>query len=161
MLPDPEGPGRREAIERVLGDHAAAVGPAVPPREAARSLRWARAALALPADPDRPLAFADERLVELALAAAGEPLAELRARRLGALDALPPRAPRAARGDARAPGSTIRAARRPQRPRCTCTRRPSATAWPSCASCSATSSTIRARALSSRCALRAPAGDAQ
>jgi len=90
VLPDPEGPGRRGALERALEGHAAAVGPAVPPREAARSLRWARATLALDVAADHGLAFADERLVELALAAGAEPLGALRARRLAGLDALAP-----------------------------------------------------------------------
>ena len=88
LLPDPGGPGRRAAIERALSGRAAAVGPAVPTREAARSLRWARATLSLDQPGDGP-SFADERLVELALAEAREPLAALRAQRLAALDALP------------------------------------------------------------------------
>ena len=61
VLPDPEGPGRREALERVLGRHAAAVGPAVAPGEAARSLRWARATLALQATADHGLTFAGDQ----------------------------------------------------------------------------------------------------
>ena len=111
LLPDPGGPGRRAAIERALSGRAAAVGPAVPPREAARSLRWARATLDLD-QPGGGLSFADERLVELALAAAREPLAALRAQRLAALDVLPAAQARAARGDARrmagAPGQRPR-----------------------------------------------------
>ncbi|HET9104875.1 MAG TPA: helix-turn-helix domain-containing protein [Solirubrobacteraceae bacterium] len=47
IVSDPEGPGRRAAIEHALAAERAAVGPAVAPEQAARSLRWARAALAL------------------------------------------------------------------------------------------------------------------
>jgi hypothetical protein len=89
VLPDPEGPGRRDTLERVLGQQAAAVGPAVAPGEATLSLRWARATLELQAGADHGLTFAGERLVELALAAGAEPLAALRAARLAELDALP------------------------------------------------------------------------
>jgi hypothetical protein len=47
VLPDPDGPGRAAAIGRALDGRRAAIGPAVPLGEAARSLRWARQALAL------------------------------------------------------------------------------------------------------------------
>jgi PucR C-terminal helix-turn-helix domain/GGDEF-like domain len=47
VLPDPDGPGRAGAIDRALGGCRAAIGPAVPLADAARSLRWARQALAL------------------------------------------------------------------------------------------------------------------
>jgi hypothetical protein len=47
VLPDPDGPGRAAAIDRVLRGCQAAIGPAVPLAQAARSLRWARQALAL------------------------------------------------------------------------------------------------------------------
>ena len=47
VIPDPDGPGRAAALKRAVGSAAAALGPAVPPREAHRSLRWAREALAL------------------------------------------------------------------------------------------------------------------
>jgi hypothetical protein len=92
LLPDPAAPGRRAALERALAGRGAAVGPAVAPRAAARSLRWARATLALgePGTEPGPARFADEHLVALVLAAGAEPLAALRERRLAALDALPP-----------------------------------------------------------------------
>jgi hypothetical protein len=63
VLPDPEGPGRNASLRRALDGHPAALGPTVAPREAARSLRWARLGLelvrrgALPAE--RPTRTAD------------------------------------------------------------------------------------------------------
>jgi hypothetical protein len=47
LIPDPDGPGRAAAIRRAVAGTSAALGPAVPPREAGRSLRWARMALSL------------------------------------------------------------------------------------------------------------------
>ncbi len=47
LLPDPDGPGRAAALERAVTTSAAALGPTLPPRDAHRSLRWARHALAL------------------------------------------------------------------------------------------------------------------
>jgi hypothetical protein len=49
LVPDPSGPGRSATLVRALQDgDLAAVGPPVAVAEADRSLRWARAALALP-----------------------------------------------------------------------------------------------------------------
>lgn len=47
LVPDPDGPGRAQMIERGLRGWTGAVGPAVPLTRASRSLRWARQALAL------------------------------------------------------------------------------------------------------------------
>ena len=47
LVPDPDGPGREQLIERGLRGWAAAVGPAVPLARASSSLRWARQALGL------------------------------------------------------------------------------------------------------------------
>jgi hypothetical protein len=47
VIPDPDGPGRSAALRRAVAKARAALGPSVPPREAERSLRWARAALQL------------------------------------------------------------------------------------------------------------------
>jgi hypothetical protein len=47
VLPDPDGPGRAAALRRAVGTATAALGPTVAPREAHRSLRWARKTLAL------------------------------------------------------------------------------------------------------------------
>jgi len=50
IVPDPDGPGRPAALERALAAAPAALGPTVSPDAAARSLRWARLALALARD---------------------------------------------------------------------------------------------------------------
>ncbi|WP_433174778.1 PucR family transcriptional regulator [Actinoallomurus sp. CA-150999] len=47
LLPDPDGPGRSRILEAIDVDWITAVGPTVPLRGAANSLRWAREALAL------------------------------------------------------------------------------------------------------------------
>jgi hypothetical protein len=47
VIPDPDGPGRASALRRAVGTATAALGPSVAPREARRSLRWARMALEL------------------------------------------------------------------------------------------------------------------
>ncbi len=49
VIPDPDGPGRRAALARALarGETVASLGPTVAPREAHRSLRWARVTLEL------------------------------------------------------------------------------------------------------------------
>ena len=47
LVPDPDGPGRAEVIERGLRGWTGAVGPAVALGRAASSLRWARQMLAL------------------------------------------------------------------------------------------------------------------
>lgn len=45
VIPDPDGPGRAGAISRAIGSQPGAIGPTVAPRQAYRSLRWARMAL--------------------------------------------------------------------------------------------------------------------
>ena len=47
LVPDPDGPGRAQVIERGLRGWTGALGPAVPLDRASSSLRWARQALAL------------------------------------------------------------------------------------------------------------------
>jgi hypothetical protein len=47
LVPDPDGPGRANLIERGLRGWTGALGPAVPLAQASSSLRWARQALAL------------------------------------------------------------------------------------------------------------------
>ena len=77
MMPDPEGPGRRRALEAALGDELAALGPAVIWPEAGASLRRAEAAFRLAAQgrldgtrrprlPARPVLGLDDRPVPLA-----------------------------------------------------------------------------------------------
>jgi hypothetical protein len=90
VLPDPEGPGRRAAVDRALRQEPAAVGPTVATPDAARSLRWARLALDVAGDRGGPVRAADH-LADLILLQDRE-LASLLARlRLAPLDALPPR----------------------------------------------------------------------
>ncbi|MQY06856.1 PucR family transcriptional regulator [Actinomadura macrotermitis] len=47
IVPDPDGPGRRQFVARKLRGRAAAIGPTVEPAGVASSLGWARHALAL------------------------------------------------------------------------------------------------------------------
>ena len=47
LVPDPDGPGRAQAVERGLRGWTGAIGPAVPLAQASRSLRWAQRALTL------------------------------------------------------------------------------------------------------------------
>ena len=96
LVPDPDGPGRAQMIERGLRGWTGAIGPAVPLARASRSLRWARQALAMaqrgmPAS-DEPtpgvircadhlatmMIFADEELAYTLIAARLGPLQELR-----------------------------------------------------------------------------------
>jgi hypothetical protein len=110
MMPDPEGPGRRWALEAALGDELAAIGPAVIWPEAGASLRRAEAAFRLAAQgrldgqalssptgqvtPSASgqsvsrLVVADEHLPALLLAAAPAIAADLARTRLAPLDGL-------------------------------------------------------------------------
>ncbi|GAB3670685.1 PucR family transcriptional regulator [Actinocorallia lasiicapitis] len=47
FVPDPEGPGRRAALEEMLADVHCAVGVEVAPAQTAKSMRWSRQALTL------------------------------------------------------------------------------------------------------------------
>lgn len=47
VVPDPEAPGRSELLRRATAGWAGAVGPPVPLAQAAKSLRWAQAAVGL------------------------------------------------------------------------------------------------------------------
>ncbi|GAA3236181.1 helix-turn-helix domain-containing protein [Actinocorallia longicatena] len=47
IVPDPDGPGRKRTLTAALGGRIGAVGPTVPLRQVAESLRWARDALQL------------------------------------------------------------------------------------------------------------------
>lgn len=92
VLPDPGAPGLAAELERALEDQAAALGPALPARDAYRSLGWARLVLrliargAVPAG--RPTRV--ERHLGLAILLQDEALAgELVRRRLAVLEDLP------------------------------------------------------------------------
>jgi PucR C-terminal helix-turn-helix domain len=93
VVPDPDGPGRRGAVDRALAGEAGAVGLTVATTHAARSLRWARLALELELVPggvrgSGPVR-ADEHLATLILLQDRELAAALARRRLAPLDALP------------------------------------------------------------------------
>jgi hypothetical protein len=70
IIPDPEGPGRREVLTRGLAGVRAVLGPSVPLRAAVKSLRWAQDAASLAgqgvfgAD---PVIHCDDHLAELLL----------------------------------------------------------------------------------------------
>jgi len=60
ILPDPDGPGRRAALDTALADEPVALGPSVASTHAHRSLQWARLTLQLArqgALPSRPRAW--------------------------------------------------------------------------------------------------------
>ncbi len=110
MMPDPEGPGRRRALEAAVGDELAALGPAVIWPEAGASLRRAEAAFRLaaqgrldgaespsptgqgsasaPGQSRSRLIVADEYLPALLMAAAPAIAADLARTRLAPLDGL-------------------------------------------------------------------------
>lgn len=91
VIPDPDGPGRARRLARALGEPAA-LGPSVPPAHAARSLRWARAALRLmergTLAADRPTRVV-EHLSTIVLLQDEEMAAELVGTRLAPLEVLP------------------------------------------------------------------------
>jgi hypothetical protein len=92
VLPDPEAPGLAAELERAVEDQLAALGPAVAPRDAHRSLGWARLVLglvqrgALPAG--RP-ARVERHLGQVILLQDEALAAELVRRRLAPLEDLP------------------------------------------------------------------------
>lgn len=90
VVPDPEGPGRRAALERALGGAPAGLGPAVVPVEAARSAREAQLAFAIARErPEAGLVAARERLLDVILAQDRILAGELVRRRLAPLEELP------------------------------------------------------------------------
>jgi hypothetical protein len=100
LVPDPDGPGRAAVIDQALRGWLAVIGPSVPLRRAAASLRWARQTLALcrrgiiatgppGGDAAGPLR-ADRHLSTLLLLADEELARTLCAARLAPLDRLRP-----------------------------------------------------------------------
>ena len=92
LLPDPDAPGGSAALKRAVGKTVAALGPTVAPRDAERSLRWARLALELinrgilPSE--HPTRVADH-LGTIMLLQDEEMARTLVAQRLAAVDRLP------------------------------------------------------------------------
>jgi hypothetical protein len=92
VVPDPDGPGRRAALERALDGESAALGPTLAPADAHRSLRWARLALGLAREGSLPaggLLRASDHLSSLILLQDRELAQTLARDRLAPLDALP------------------------------------------------------------------------
>jgi hypothetical protein len=92
VVPDPDGPGRPAALRRAVAGATAALGPTVAPREAHRSLRWARAALELAERGEigsKGLARATDHLATMLLRSDRELAAALVEQRLAPLDELP------------------------------------------------------------------------
>jgi len=93
VIPDPDGPGRRAAMRRAVGDSTAALGPTVAPRAARSSLRWARTALALVergALPDDHPTLTSDHLATVILLQDDELARALVSTRLAAFDLLAP-----------------------------------------------------------------------
>jgi DNA-binding PucR family transcriptional regulator len=94
---DPDGPGRRAALDRALGGERAALGPTVTPAEARRSLRWARLALSLVRNgaivsgtgTGTGTVRSDEHLAEMTLLGDAELASALMCRALAPIDRLP------------------------------------------------------------------------
>jgi hypothetical protein len=90
VLPDPDAPGRRAAVDRAIAAQPAALGPTVAPPDAHRSLRWARLTLAVVGAGDGGPLRAVDHLPDLILLQDRE-LGDLLARtRLAPLAELPP-----------------------------------------------------------------------
>ncbi len=93
ILPDPSGPGRRQALERAWEGTQVFVGTVRPPAEAPISLAHARRVQRLVAQgrvPDTLVVAAADHLPELVIAADGELLAELSERLLAPLAEVAP-----------------------------------------------------------------------
>ncbi|MEV4150281.1 helix-turn-helix domain-containing protein [Amycolatopsis sp. NPDC049691] len=86
-------PSDRAALTAALAGHRAAVGPPVPPRQAARSLATAQEALRLVPDvlPDEPLTWCEDHLATLWLRKEPFLATEVSRRRLAPLTALNPK----------------------------------------------------------------------
>ncbi len=92
LIPDPDGPGRAATIRRASAGTAAALGPALSPREASTSLRWARMALSLAHQGAIPAAHpvhAREHLATMLLLADEQIARAFAQERLAPLEALP------------------------------------------------------------------------
>ncbi|WP_218577187.1 PucR family transcriptional regulator [Phytohabitans rumicis] len=88
IVPDPKGLAQVRALENGLSSYHAAVGPAVSPVDAGKSLRWARLALDLSAKgliPHQPIIWCGDHLAALAVFQDQALLATLTERRLAPL----------------------------------------------------------------------------
>lgn len=91
IVPDPDGPGRRHALQQALDQSPAAIGLTVEPARARDSLRWARLTLhqIAPAAPDGAPVRTEDHLSTVILLQDPALAAVLTAHRLGPLNALP------------------------------------------------------------------------
>ena len=93
IVPDPDGPGRRDMLDRGLRGFRGAVGPPTAPREAAKSLHWAREALGLAEQGvfgDCSIVHCDDHLTDMVLRRGGDLLDRLESRRLAPLKNMAP-----------------------------------------------------------------------
>lgn len=93
IVPDPDGPGRREMIDRGLAGLGSVVGPSVPLHAAPKSLRWAQEAWELARQgvfETNSVIHCDDHLIELLLHRDEDLLDRLADRRLAPLADLPP-----------------------------------------------------------------------
>lgn len=90
LLPDPEGPGRAEVLERTAAEATVALGPTVAPTGARES--WALALSLLRSRVDEGLLRVDDNLATLLLFESRELAARIAARRLAPLADLTPKA---------------------------------------------------------------------
>jgi PucR C-terminal helix-turn-helix domain len=89
VVPDADAPGRATALRRAVGSHVAALGPMVAPREAHRSLHWARLALEV-LRPKGGLVLAVDHLATLILRSDDQLARAFAEQRLGPVLELPP-----------------------------------------------------------------------
>jgi len=90
LLPDPEGPGRAEALARAAAEATLSLGPTVVPAAAAES--WTLALALLRSGVDQGLLRVDDNLATLLLVESRELAGRIAARRLAALADLTPKA---------------------------------------------------------------------
>ncbi|MGW3007582.1 PucR family transcriptional regulator [Streptomyces sp. NPDC001219] len=93
VVPDPDAPGRRELLARAAAGWSGAIGPAVPLLDAAKSLRWAGAAVDLTERgllPAGELLQCTEHTEALVLLPPEELIGDLTRRRLAPLDSCGP-----------------------------------------------------------------------
>ena len=90
VVPDPDGPGRRAAVDRALEGESGAIGPTVAVADAHRSLRWARLARELSATAVLgPTIRADDHLAAMIMLGDRELARALSRARLAPLAGLP------------------------------------------------------------------------
>ncbi|MFI2258998.1 helix-turn-helix domain-containing protein [Streptomyces tubercidicus] len=93
VVPEPDAPGRRELLARAVAGWSGAIGPAVPLPDAAKSLRWAGAAVDLTERgllPAGELLQCTEHTEALVLLPPAELIEDLTRRRLAPLDGCGP-----------------------------------------------------------------------